>query len=64
MVITKKVKIMRVVLITGASSGIGYQKKLASFGFNLILCGRNEKRLVDLKNSLSKLTNVVCLVLT
>ena len=55
---------MRVVLITGASSGIGLAtaKKLASFGFNLILCGRNEKRLVDLKNSLSKLTNVVCLV--
>ena len=55
---------MKVVLITGASSGIGFAtaKKLAGFGFNLILCGRNEKRLTDLKNSLSKLTNVVCLV--
>ena len=55
---------MRVVLITGASSGIGLAtaKKLAGFGFNLILCGRNEKRLVDLKNTLSKLTSVVYLV--
>ena len=55
---------MRVVLITGASSGIGLAtaKKLSGLGFNLILCGRNEKSLFDLKNSLSKLTNVVCLV--
>ena len=55
---------MRVVLITGASSGIGLAtaKKLAELGFNLILCGRNEKRLFGLKNSLSKLTSVVCLV--
>ena len=55
---------MRVVLITGASSGIGLAtaKKVASLGFNLILCGRNEKRLLDLKKSLIKLTNVVCLV--
>ena len=55
---------MRVVLITGASSGIGLAtaKKLASLGFNLILCGRNKKRLLDLKKSLIKLTNVVCLV--
>ena len=45
------------------SSGIGPNpKKLANLGFHLILCGRNEKILIDLKNSLSKITDVVCLV--
>ena len=55
---------MRVVLITGASSGIERltAKKLSKLGFNLILCGRNEKRLLDLKNSLLNLQMLVCLV--
>ena len=38
------------------------QRNSASLGFNLILCGRNKKRLLDLKRSLIKLTNVICLV--
>lgn len=38
---------MKSVLITGASSGIGYAtaKKAASMGWKVIACGRNEERL-------------------
>lgn len=47
-------------LITGATSGIGMAtaKKFASQGLNLILCGRRQKRLDELKNSLNAQTNV------
>lgn len=51
------------VLITGASSGIGEScaKKFAANGYDLILTGRNEKRLVELKNELqSKYDIQVC----
>ena len=50
-------------LVTGASSGIGEQlsRHLASKGINLILSGRNKKRLEVLKEELSKRVNVkVC----
>jgi NADP-dependent 3-hydroxy acid dehydrogenase YdfG len=46
----------RIVLITGASSGIGAAcaRKFASNGYNLILTGRREDRLDELKNELAK----------
>ena len=50
-------------VITGASSGIGYAViKLSKLNYNLILCGRNIKKLEDLKESLSKNTDVIILV--
>lgn len=47
------------VLITGATSGIGEAtaRKLAGAKYHLILCGRNEKKLNQLKTQLS--TNTV-----
>ena len=55
---------MKTAVITGASSGIGYATaiKLSKLNYNLILCGRNIKKLEDLKKSLSKITNVIILV--
>jgi NADP-dependent 3-hydroxy acid dehydrogenase YdfG len=43
-------------LITGATSGIGKAcaDKLADMSVNLVLCGRREDRLKDIKDSLSK----------
>ncbi|WP_339662601.1 SDR family NAD(P)-dependent oxidoreductase [Croceibacter atlanticus] len=48
---------MKTALITGASSGIGHATAiaLAKAGFSLILCGRRQERLDELKNKLSTL---------
>ncbi|WP_283642526.1 SDR family NAD(P)-dependent oxidoreductase [Croceibacter atlanticus] len=48
---------MKTALITGASSGIGRATAiaLAKAGFSLILCGRRQERLDELKNKLSTL---------
>ena len=48
---------MKTALITGASSGIGRATAiaLAKAGFSLVLCGRRQDRLDDLKNKLSTL---------
>ncbi|WP_420320722.1 SDR family NAD(P)-dependent oxidoreductase [Flagellimonas sp.] len=50
----------RTVFITGATSGIGKAtaELLAKYGFNLILCGRRDNRLVVLKEQLGKTTKV------
>ncbi|WP_040214350.1 SDR family NAD(P)-dependent oxidoreductase [Clostridium polynesiense] len=53
-------------LITGAASGIGLELStlLAEDGNNLILIGRNEKRLLSLKSSLEKKYNISAYVIT
>ena len=50
----------KIALITGATSGIGKATaiELAKENFNLILCGRRQKHLDDLKTELSKITKV------
>lgn len=54
----------RIVLITGATSGIGEAtaKLLASKNFKLILCGRRQERLDALKAELSEQTEVSTLL--
>ena len=51
-------------LITGATSGIGKAtaQLLAKNNYKIILCGRREDRLIELKEELSKLTEVHTLV--
>lgn len=53
----------RIVLITGATSGIGEAtaRMLAKSDFNIILCGRRQDRLNTLKSELAKLTEVTTL---
>ncbi|MCX2742838.1 SDR family NAD(P)-dependent oxidoreductase [Mangrovivirga sp. M17] len=50
----------KIVLITGATSGIGLAtaRLLGSKGFNIIACGRREERLEDLKKELEKNTGI------
>lgn len=53
----------RIALITGATSGIGKATAFAfaESGINLILCGRRQERLDELKTELSKKVNVITL---
>jgi len=52
---------MKTALITGATSGIGYEfaKQLADRGFGLIVVGRRVERLQELKESLSVPVEVI-----
>lgn len=54
----------KTVLITGATSGIGLAtaKLFAKNNFNLIICGRRENRLNELKQELAKETRIEVLV--
>ena len=52
----------KIVFITGATSGIGQATaKILSNNYDLIICGRREERLIELRDSLSKKTNVITL---
>lgn len=54
---------MKITLITGATSGIGKAtaEQLAKMQFPLILCGRRQERLDELKENLSKFTKIYTL---
>jgi len=54
---------MKTALITGATSGIGRAtaQRFAEHGIRLVLCGRRQERLAELKEQLSVLTEVVTL---
>jgi hypothetical protein len=54
---------LKTALITGATSGIGKATAeiFAKNNIQLVLCGRRNQRLIELKNQLSKITNVTIL---
>jgi len=54
----------KIALITGASSGIGKATaiKFAQNGYDLIICGRREERLNELKGQLSNQSTIETLV--
>jgi short-subunit dehydrogenase len=56
---------MKTALITGASTGLGadFAHILASRRMNLVLVARNEERLTELANTLTKKYNVTCHVI-
>ena len=53
----------KIALISGASSGIGAATAvlLSNNGFDIILCGRNQKALEDIQNQLSNNSNSIIL---
>lgn len=59
-------KLNKIALITGATSGIGKAcaEILGKNGYNLILTGRREERLKDLKDQLVNTYSVDCLTIT
>lgn len=52
----------KLVIITGATSGIGYEaaKKYASHGANLLCINRNEKKSINLKTELEREFHISC----
>jgi short-subunit dehydrogenase involved in D-alanine esterification of teichoic acids len=52
----------RVVLITGGSSGIGYEmaKLMLEGGSDVIICGRSQEKLDETKRKLPKVTTIRC----
>ena len=53
---------MKTILITGASSGIGWAtaEKMSQFGHRIVLCGRREERLLELQKKLKTPTHLCC----
>lgn len=54
----------KIALVTGATSGIGKATaiQLAENGYDLILCGRRNEKLEELKDALSKIVKIKTLV--
>lgn len=54
----------RKILVTGASSGIGQATAilLAELGCSVVLCGRNEERLEETRNSMKNMCKHQCIV--